>query len=147
MNKHNTEHMRELLEKIERLESEGRAVAEALQFVRRVKDDEVSSLFQALARERARYAELLEKIERLEAENRDMREALEFYADKKTWGLTGSLKNMRQFGRLEGWGPPLEDYDNYKEPNIYGYEFEDDFLTYKIAGRRAREVLAKWGKK
>ena len=113
MNKHNTEYLRELLEKIERLESEGRAVAEALQFVRRVKDDEVSSLFQALTRERARYAELLEKIERLEAENRDMREVLEFYA------------NGGNFNR-DIW-----------------YDKELGFFT----GRRAREVLAKWGEK
>jgi hypothetical protein len=64
--------------------------------------------------------ELLEKIERLEAENRDLREVLSFYA--KNMGLSIDHRT-----------------------NVFMSHDCDDAKDFH--GHRAREVLAKWGKK
>jgi len=81
--------------------------------------------------------ELLEKIERLEAENRDLREGLEFYAGKGAYRLDEIT------------------FDDNRKPLCYFYtnlshdhSFETgEFNEEAYGGRRAREVLAKWGKK
>lgn len=88
---------------------------------------------------------LLEKVEKenqaLKEKLRIAKEALEFYADKKTWGLSGSLSGMRSFMQLQNWGEPMKDFDTFMEPNINGYDHEPELLEYKIAGKRARQAL------
>ena len=69
------------------------------------------------------------------------KEALRFYADKKTWGLSGTLIGKRWFMSLTNYGPPMNDFDVFKERNYYGYSNEPDYLDYFIAGRKAREAL------
>jgi hypothetical protein len=71
---------------------------------------------------------LLEKIERLEAENRDMREVLSFYASFDNWHSFPDY--IQQYSEIDE-----SDWDD-----IIG-------LAENVGGRRAREVLAKWGEK
>jgi hypothetical protein len=78
--------------------------------------------------------ELLEKIERLEAENRDMREALEFYAEISSWYINGAPQLLNHIVD--------EDLEEVDEPQ----PLSSQMGTF-CGGRRAREVLAKWGKK
>lgn len=82
---------------------------------------------------------------------RVLKEACETYGDKHFWGLSGSIRNIREFSSIKGWKEGINDLEEFQEKNTMGYAADGPILIYKIAGKRAREALRKvnepWGEK